>query len=188
MNYSLGWVGWLLGDTALVGGDLDVSLISPGGTPRVLDEEVLLTVLGSVSDGEDTVVESGSASGGDDTTVVSLEDVLVGLDGDGNWSLGEGSLELSDTMFLDILVGSDGTNTLRFVVVAGSIPGGVGVVRLKLEWVTGLDVSEGHIHEATLASVVSESSSTVHELLLRERFELSVFLEVGSLNGTGGGE
>ena len=40
------------------------------------------------------MVESGSASAGDDTTRVSLEGELVGLDGDGDWSLGEGSSEL----------------------------------------------------------------------------------------------
>ena len=70
-----------MGDTALVWCDLDVSLSTPGWSPRVLHEEVLLAVLGSVADGEDTVVESGAASVGDDTTGVSLEDELVGLDG-----------------------------------------------------------------------------------------------------------
>ena len=39
-------------------GDLEVSLVSPGGTPGVLDEVVSLSgAVGSVSDGEDTVVE-----------------------------------------------------------------------------------------------------------------------------------
>jgi hypothetical protein len=41
-----------------------------------------LTLLGSVADSEDTVVELLTASGGDDTTSIALEGELVSLDGD----------------------------------------------------------------------------------------------------------
>ena len=59
---SLGWVGWLSKDTAnVVGTDLDVTLVSPAWAPGVLDEEVLLSTLSTVSDGKDTVVELGTA-------------------------------------------------------------------------------------------------------------------------------
>ena len=47
--------------------------------PRIFDEDVVQRSLGSVSNGEDAVVELGAASSGDDTTGVSLEDELVGL-------------------------------------------------------------------------------------------------------------
>ena len=180
MSRSLGWVGWLHGDTALGWSDLDVSSISPGGTPGVLDEEVLLSALSSVSDGEDTVVESGAASAGDDTGVVSLEDVLVGLDSDGNWSLGEGSLELSTRgVSGDILVGLDLTNTLRLGVLAGSLSGMVWVVSLEHEWV-GLNVLESVVHKSTVASVVLLGA--VNKLLLREGLECSSGKEHGSLD------
>jgi hypothetical protein len=45
----------------VVGSEFDVSLISPGSTPGVLDKEVLFIILSSVSDCEDTMVKRGSA-------------------------------------------------------------------------------------------------------------------------------
>ena len=48
----------------LVPGHLDVALVAPLGAPAVLDEEVVLAVLGAVADGEDAVVEGlGGAVG-----------------------------------------------------------------------------------------------------------------------------
>ena len=96
-----GWVERDLLDTAdtlaLNGGDLDVALVSPGSSPGVSDEVVLLTVLGSVANSGDGVVEGGSASGGvHNSAGVVLEDGSVGLNSDGGRSLGNGSLELID--------------------------------------------------------------------------------------------
>jgi len=42
-----------------LGGNSDVSLFSPGGSPGVSDNVVFLSVLSSVSDGGDGVVELG---------------------------------------------------------------------------------------------------------------------------------
>ena len=66
-------------DTASVlNTDLDVSFGSPRWSPGVLDEEVVLSVFGSISDSEDTVVELGSASrGGDNTQNKSDEDSML---------------------------------------------------------------------------------------------------------------
>jgi len=66
ISYSVGgWVKRLHLDTAdswsVNGSDLDVSSITPGSTPGVSDEIVVLSRLGSVSDGGDGVVEVGSA-------------------------------------------------------------------------------------------------------------------------------
>ena len=94
------WVGWGSGlDTAdtsaIFDTDLDVSGVSPGCTPRVFDEVVLNTVLSSVADGKDTVIEVGAAFvSSEDTRVVHLECHLVSLNGDGDWLLVEGGLEL----------------------------------------------------------------------------------------------
>ena len=41
--------------------ELDVSLVSPGGVPGVLDEPVVLAGLGAPSDGKDGVIEGVSA-------------------------------------------------------------------------------------------------------------------------------
>merc|ERR1712023_94269 len=108
--------------------------------PRVLDEEVLLSALGSVSNGEDTVVEVGTASVGDDTASVALEGELVGLDGNGDWSLVDGSSELSTLgVSADILEGLDLTLTLGLNELASSLSALVWVLRLKHEW-AGLNV------------------------------------------------
>ena len=96
-----GWVERLKLDTAdtssVNGGDLDVSLVSPRGSPGVSDDVVLLSVLGSVSNGSNGVIELGSASSGvQNTGGVVLENSLVGLDGNRHWLLVDGSLELRD--------------------------------------------------------------------------------------------
>ena len=77
--------------------ELDVALVTPGGVPGVLNEPVFLAVLSAPADGEDGVVKSGAAVGAvEDTTLVGLEDVLVGLDGDGKRLFGESGLHLAD--------------------------------------------------------------------------------------------
>ena len=74
---------------------------------------------GTVSDGEDTVIELGSASGGDDTGSVRLESHLIGFDGNGDWSFaGKGGLHLGGGSSGDISESRDGTDTLGFVVSA----------------------------------------------------------------------
>ena len=93
----MSWAHLDTADTVTVDdGELDVALFAPGGVPGVLDEPVVLTVLGTVADGEDGVIEGGSALGGvEDTSLVSLPDHLVGLDEDGDGLLGEGGLHLA---------------------------------------------------------------------------------------------
>jgi len=87
------------------GGDHDVTLISPSWSPGVSDDVVVLSVFVSISDSGDGVIEIGSASGGvQDTTSVTLESHLVGLNGNGNWSLGDSSHKLSGRSWLDIVV------------------------------------------------------------------------------------
>ena len=97
-------------DTADTGGsfnsgDHDVTLISPSWSPGVSDDVVLLSILNTVSDGGDGVIEVGSASGGvENTTGVTLESHLVGLNGNGNWSLSDSSDELSGRSWLNVVV------------------------------------------------------------------------------------
>ena len=167
-------------------GDLNVSLVSPGGSPGVSDEVVLLAVLNSVSDGSDSVVELSSAGGGvEDSASVHLEDRSVGLNSDGGGSGSNGGLELGDGL------GGDGGNlgnvnlTLGGVGLASLGSGSVGVVGLELLSV-GLGVSEGVGLPSTVASV--GGSVAVDELLLGEGEEGSGLDEVVSLNGGGGGE
>jgi len=80
------WLAGLHLDTAdtfsIDHGDLDVTLVTPGFAPGVLHEPVVLAVVSSITNAENTVVKLGSALGGvKDATLVELEDSLVGLDG-----------------------------------------------------------------------------------------------------------
>lgn len=187
-----GWVERLHLDTAntfaLNGSDLDVSLVSPGGTPRVTDDVVFLSTLGSVSNGSDGVIEVGTAGGGvEDTASVLLEDGSVGLDGDGDDGLGDGSLELSNAVAWHVGDGRDlGGGTLELGGDASS-----GNTSTRGVWVGGLEglslllkILEGLVLPSTIATVVGLGAG--NKLLLREGKEGSGLDEVSSL-GTGGG-
>ena len=168
------------------GSDLDVSLVSPGSSPGVSNEVVLLAVLGSVTNSGDGVVELGSAEAGvQNTGLVLLEDGSVGLNGDGNWLLGNGGLELVNRLSWDGLVGLNAHLSGVLGSFAGSSSGGVGVVVLEvLSLLLGVDESVGL--PSTVASV--GGSIAVNELLLGEGEELAGGDEVSTLDGSGGGE
>jgi len=169
-----------VGDTALVWCDHDVSLLSPGGTPGVLNEEVILVSLSSVADSEHTVVEFVTATVGNDTVLVSLEGHLIGLDGNRDWSLGKGSLKLfTRFVFSHILEGLDLTLSLRFFVFAVTVLGSVWVSGLQHEWAS-LDVFESPVHKTTIAAAVLLGA--VNKLLLRVGLKGSGGEEHGSLN------
>ena len=167
-------------------GDLDVSIVTPGCTPRVLDEVVGLSVVSSVSNGEDTVVEGSSTARVEDTAGVHLEGGLVGLDGDGGWSSLDGGHEGRAGFLGDLGVSLVGGDTSVVGLVAGSSHGGVGVVGLELSTVVLVPV-EGTGHGATVAASRAEVVA-IDKLLLGEGVEGSVFAEVGSLKSAGGGE
>jgi len=94
-----GWENWLHLDTTDTGSrcnsNLNVTIDTPVWSPGVFDKVVFLSVLCSITDSKNSVIKGCSAlSRGKDTTSVGLENGLVGLDGNGDWSLGNGSLEL----------------------------------------------------------------------------------------------
>jgi len=65
---SFSWVGSSHEDTAdVVLSDLDITLVTPRGTPGVLDKEVVNAVLSTITDSEDTVVKLSTAILGEDT-------------------------------------------------------------------------------------------------------------------------
>lgn len=167
------------------GGDLDVSIKSPGSTPGVSDNVVVLSSLGSVTNSGDGVIEGGTASGGvEDTGGVSLEDGSIGLNGDGGWSLSDGSLKLLDGSGLDVSIGGD-LSWGGLLVSAGSVSSSVGIVGLVLGEV-GLQVVEGVGLPSTVATV--GGGVAVNKLLLGEALELSGLDEMVSLNSADGGE
>jgi len=93
--------------------DLDETLVTPGWSPRVLDEVVILTVFSSISNSEDSVVKVGSTgSRGENTSSVELEHRLVGLDGDCYWHLSNGCFQLIRVVGGHIRVALGAHNTL----------------------------------------------------------------------------
>ncbi len=155
------WVEWVELDTADSStvtdvGNLHVSLVSPGGSPGVSEDVVVLTVLGSVSNEGDGVIEGGSARGGvEDTGLVELEDSLVSLNGDGDWLLGNGGLGLGGGSWGGVHVGGDlNSGLLEGIVLAVTVLGSVWVGRSE-DGVVLLVVVEGVLLESTIASKVS---------------------------------
>lgn len=126
-------VGGLIQETTLtirrfdVSAHADVTLLTPGGSPRVLDDPVV----SSVTDSQDTMIQLFTASSGKNTTLVMLETSLVSFNGNGNRSLGKSSLKLVWVLFRNISVGSDsGDNVSLLGSLAGFVLHEVRIVRL----------------------------------------------------------
>ena len=109
LNSSVGWSpDWCLLDTADTWtshtSNFDVTRFSPAGTPWVSDDVKWCTVISTVTNGCDGVIKISSALKWiKDTTLVHLEDWLVGLNGDRNWSQSNSSQKLIDWFTLDIV-------------------------------------------------------------------------------------
>jgi hypothetical protein len=145
-----------------------------------------LAILGSVSNSKDSVIEGGSAiCRGEDTTSIHLEDGLVGLNSNRDWSLGDGSLKVSWAFGLNVGISGGLDFALGFVISALAVLGNIWVVGLRFEWVS-LCVQEGKTHRSTIASVIQPRA--VNELGLGEGDEVSSGDEVSTLHGTGGRE
>lgn len=165
---------------------LHVSLISPGGTPRVSHDPVADATGGSVSDHTDGVIEVGSARGGvEDSTSVGLEGGSVGLDEDGDGLLVEGGLDGVNVLGGGHLVAGGLDAGSSVVVSARSVFTGVGVGVFG-HGVSTLVVIEGFVLPSSTASMVLLGA--INELLLGEREERSGLDEVSSFHGHVGGE
>jgi len=155
----------------------DVALVSPGGTPRVLDLVVVVTALSSVADGEDTVVEVSSAGASEDTRGVELEVLLVSLDGNRHGLLGEGIHHSAVRVGLDISVaaGGRGSHLVAGRVAAGaSSPcsaGSIRVVSLGTQATVLASPGEGIVHEATVAAHVSALGVALAIVAIHQGFQ-----------------
>lgn len=165
--------------------DLDVSLVSPSGSPGVSDQVVWDSVFFSVSNSSDSVVQRGSTgSSSDDTRSVVVEDTLVSFDGDRNWSLSNGSLEFGDDVALNVVDLLD----LGGVVILGPASVSDGLV-----WVVLLEVKSvphSQLHAVFLPSSVTSVglSVAVNAHLLGQLNEFSSLDEVSSFNLSSGRE
>ena len=86
-------------------GDSHVALLTPGRSPRVSHDPVLLVAVVSVSDDTDGVIESGTTSRVvEDTRSVGREYASVSFDEDRDRLLGDSSLHGTDVVGSDHLV------------------------------------------------------------------------------------
>lgn len=184
-------VGSTRGDSARVAaslGDADVTILTPGASPRVLDLPEVRSI-SAEANGKDTVVEGGTADMRHDTTLVKLP-VEVGVNSNGDRlvrnGLGKGILVGSDIGVRDTL-GTVDDSAAR--IARGGLSGrtSVWVIILGAKTVGG-DVLESVVHEATVASHVTVIRVARHKLLLGERNLLAVLEVVSTLHTTSGGE
>lgn len=171
--------------------DLDVTSLTPGGSPRVLNEPVLIFI---VTDSEHTVVELSSTVG-ESTTLVAGP--VGGIDSDGNRLLVDGSLKIRK-LISDVLVSLDAISTSAGsgLVARTSHFGGTRGVGIGGTGVKGglFDVSESFSHLTSLAAEVSVAicdTSALNELFFGEYGNgvVLVFEDgVGRFDGFSGGE
>ncbi len=181
------------GDSAavvLVLEHLDVSVVSPGLAPGVLDQPVVLPALlvGAVSDGQHAVVQLlGVAPGvGVHAVGVELEALPGGIDSDrdganGGHCLGQGLL---------IALGHVDEAHVPGALVPLGVAAGIvlSLVRVRLLGVDAtvlLDVLEGVVHEAAVATLVAIGLRTVNEVLLAQGRQGASLAEVLSFQGSG---
>jgi len=164
----------------------DVALLSPGGSPAVLNNPVFLGARDRVADSQDTMVELSSASSREDTARVELEGALVSLNGDRDGGQGNSGDQSRLRALLNILEGFVLANGLASLL-AGLVSGNIGVVALRADTIGG-DPSEGVVHQTAIASLVARAASAVNQHLFREGRQLLVLDEHGTLERAGSGE
>jgi len=182
-----------LGNTALVGSHdhADIALLTPAGTPRVLDNPVLGARRGisTIADSEDTMVKLHAAGRiREDTTAVELEALLVGLNGNGDRTNVDGGLQSSLRARSDIDEGRDGSSHGHVGLARVRAGSGIRILVLRGDTVVRDDVLECLIHQTAVATLVALCSRAVNKLLLRERDEVASLDSVSTLDGAGGGE
>lgn len=189
-------VGVALGNSAHVASSLDPEepVVTPGGSPRVLDVPEVNSVLSSISSGQDGVIDvlSGCAAVSDlvNSSLVVLE-ARDDLEGNRNGtSVVEPLSQLNLITFGDV-VGSESnvSNSDLRSVNALSVLSSVGVGHVGLNSSGVPDVLKGVRRKSSVASVIVEITGAVDELLLREGdvSSLSEDVPVG-LHGSNGGE
>mmetsp|Transcript_1216 Transcript_1216/g.3515 ORF Transcript_1216/g.3515 Transcript_1216/m.3515 type:complete len:399 (-) Transcript_1216:144-1340(-) len=193
------WVGGHLEDganaelVAALAAQSDVSIFSPRGTPRVLDEEVWLLSLevSSVSNGQDPVIDVTALAAcvvGEHTSLVELESILVRLDSDGDWLHGDRSQHRLLVALWDIVEGADDASWYVGAVSAASVvlDGLVWVILFRAQTAALFIELECVVHQSSIASKIKMVA--IQQVLLRKRNELSSADEFGTLQRAGGGE
>jgi len=162
----------LSGDTTVVvsvSGHPDVTVHTPRGSPRVLDDPVVLSVLRSITDDEDTMIEIGGRAARlvVDSRLVELERVEGGIDGNTDGADGGcGGLEIGFAARLNVVERGDRSSHVVGVVAALKWALGlIGIAVLAVDTVVLDHVLESGVHLASIATIITSVSGTVEEVL-----------------------
>ena len=149
------------GHAALVAalGHLDVAVHAPGGAPGVLDDPVVLAAVGTVADGQHSVVQVAAAAVGlvVDAARVQLERVVAGVDADGDGA--------------DV---ADGVLHVVLVVLDDLHPGGHGGDDLALVEAPAVEVSRRMVRVVSLR----HQTANVDQVVVGARLEAAVAAKV----------
>ena len=183
-------------DTALsvgifnVDGKSDISFLTPGSSPGVLNNPVWLISSGVESNSEDTVVELVTAVvASDDSTTVVLEYKVVGFDGNTDWLSRDGLEQSILVANRNVFVVRDSDNVVVLLRLVAGSPNRelvVWVVLLGVDTSVVDDVLEGVVHNTSVAAFVD--LVTVDQLLLGQARQVSSLDEVDTFHGSGTGE
>lgn len=114
-----------------------------------------MSVLGTVSDSEDSMVERGSARGSSqDSASVLLEDGPVGFNSDRGWLGGNSSFELRSVVVCNIGVSANPDSTLAALVSAAKESMGFGnvwIISLSLKRIR-FGIKESTVWHTTIAA------------------------------------
>jgi len=174
------------GEPSVLGGNVDVSFISPSWSPGVSDDVVFLSVLLSITNSGDGVIEGSSTGRGvHDTTGITLEGSGVGLNGNGSWSLSNSSKKSRRRPSFDGVNSGNVSNWGSFLLAGSGVSGTRGV------WVGGLGgltVGLNVLHTVGLPTTIATSAFGIagNKLLFREGNKVSGLDEVVSFNGASG--
>lgn len=162
----------------------NVSLHAPPFAPGILHDVELCTLrIASKADGENSVIQLFTTALVlvVDSLVVELETPVGSIDGDGDWALlPEGVSQGGLVSMIDINERTLSCSLVPRVVTAFPLARIVGIAFLRVKALVLDDILESIVHHATIASVVAKLGGTIHEVLLGEIDQFSIFDEVGS--------
>lgn len=164
----------------------DITGFTPWGTPWVLNDEVVLSILGTITNGKHCMVKACTAiRGWEDTTLVESEWAWTGSNGNGDWLLSNSGSKSSVTVLGNVGISSGTNNTLWSGVFTGLLSASVwvGIEWLEFSW---FEIVEHISHKTTSATGITVAAGAINQLLHWEIGERSVLEDlVGTFHSSG---
>jgi len=171
---------------------LEVAVVTPGSTPRVLNYPVVLPVFGAIPDSKDSMIDVHRSIL---AVLIRIDACLVvseacnNLEGDRNRTDHEKVVAKILLTEGDIVGASNYADTLlKSWQLALLIDCSVRIEILSDETTSVHDIFKGVRRQATFASKIVKTTSAINKLLLTEVSELSVLLHKVSLHASHCGE